>query len=105
MKAIKNLIILCLLFPVSCMSKSDIISLGEDNYVISGSRRVLIAGEGNLTADLIEDATKFCTKQNKKLVLKSSDATAKDRAFNQDSRRAEVFFLCVEDNAQKVTPQ
>lgn len=80
----------------SCVSMSDIVPVGKDTYMISGSSRAFAAGGGTLRADLLKEAGKYCASQNKVLIMTNS--TAKDMVFGQSAAHSDVIFRCLDKN-------
>jgi hypothetical protein len=81
---------------ISCASISDVVPVGKDTFMISGSSRAFAAGGGTLRVELIKEATKFCDKQNKVLLMKNS--TSKDMVFGQSAAHSDVIFRCLHEN-------
>ena len=96
MKLINCFFVLLLLILASCVSMSDIVSVGKDTYMISGSSRAFAAGGGKLKADLLKEAENFCASKNKVLLM--TNATAKDMVFGQSAAHSEVIFRCLDEN-------
>ena len=93
---IKYLVFPCMLLFVSCVSVSDIVSVGKDTYMITGSSRAFAAGGGTLTADLIKEAANYCAKQNRRLLLKTSSDS--DMVFGQKAAQSKVIFRCLRED-------
>jgi hypothetical protein len=96
MKGLRFMAILTIVSLASCVSKSAIVPIGKDTYMMSGSSRAFAAGGGTLKADLIQDAAKFCAEQNK--ILQMRNSTSKDMVFGQSAAHSEVIFRCLDEN-------
>ncbi len=96
MSIVKYWIVLFMFILGSCVSMSDVVPVGKDTYMISGSSRAFAAGGGTLRADLLKEAARYCAKENKVLIMKNS--TAKDMVFGQSAAHSDVIFRCLDEN-------
>ncbi len=69
--------------------------------MVAGTSRAFAASGSTLKADLIKEAALFCTKQNKTLLLKNSEAS--DMVFGRSAANSEIIFSCLSEHDSENT--
>jgi hypothetical protein len=78
---------------------SEIIQIGKDSYMMSSSSNAHKSG-GELKANLAKEASQFCTKQDKMLLLDGFSEV--DMAFGRLGS-AEITFRCLHEDDPEYT--
>lgn len=75
-----------------CASKTGVVPIGDGMYMVSMADYSLNYSGGKVKAELYQEATEFCAKQNKKLIPITD--SSRDAAYASHYASAEVKFSC-----------
>lgn len=93
----KKNIILCALILSGCAQNSGVISMGNQQYMLSRQAATGFSGLGTLKAEGIEEATLYCRKKGKSVVI-TNTIDAKPPFILGNFPKTDVYFKCVEDS-------
>ena len=92
MKSLKLFFTPFLLFLVSCASISEVVPVGKDTFMLTGSNNHSRSTGGELQVELFKVANAYCASLGKELMyVKSSSVDA--RLFN--SSTSDLYFRCL----------
>jgi hypothetical protein len=74
---------------------SEITPIGKDTYMMASSSTAMGEGGGNLKAKLTKEASMYCERQKKALLLVGFSTV--DMAFGRPAS-AEITFRCLHEN-------
>ncbi|KLU22265.1 hypothetical protein EOS_31495 [Caballeronia mineralivorans PML1(12)] len=80
-----------------CAANSGVVSMGQDNFMVSRQAATGFSGSGNLKADAFREANQYCTDQMKDMKVISAHEGEPPFLLG-NSPKAEVQFKCVQRN-------
>ena len=89
-------LLVCLAF-VGCSSNSGVAPMGKDTYMVSRQAATGFSGTGRLKVDALQEASRFCEKQGKKMLV-TATSEAQPPYVMANFPRAEVQFACLDEN-------
>lgn len=92
----KILMLLCLGL-CGCASNSGVVPIGKDTYMVSRQAATGFSGSGTLKAEALQEASKYCEKQGKKLQVVST-SEAQPPYILANFPKAEIQFMCLDAN-------
>jgi hypothetical protein len=84
------------LILTGCASNSGIIPIGKDTYMVSRQAATGFSGSGTLKAEAFQEASAYCTNQDKSLQVVSTQE-AQPPFLLGNYPKAEVQFMCLSD--------
>lgn len=88
----KSVLLIALLALAGCATTSDVMDVGQGNYMVGTSVRGGLTSDTEVKAGVIRRATAYCTAMQKKMELVSSTSSGVQMWTPQN---AEVIFRCV----------
>ena len=90
--------VLCLiifsLFLSSCASYTGVVPMGLDTFMIAKQQATGFPGLGNMKAELLVEASKYCLEQGKQMQVVSTEET-KPPYILGNYPRTEIHFMCL----------
>ena len=77
---------------ISCVSNTGVVPIGEDTYMIGKSTNLALTSSG-IKAEAFKEASKYCSKQNKKIQVIST--TSEDMKLGSHVGSTEIQFMCL----------
>jgi len=99
---VKKPFLLLLLFLVGCAAKSGVVPLGKDTYIVSRQAATGLPGLGNLKAESLREANKYCNDNNKVMQVINTFETSPPYVFG-NYPRVEIQFMCLDSNDPELT--
>jgi hypothetical protein len=101
MKQYRIVIFIYLVGLAGCVSSPDVVSIGQETYMISRSEKGFRGSAATVKANALIDANNFCAKQGK--VMKVVKTVQKDMKPFRSDAAAEVYFQCLSPNDPKLS--
>jgi len=89
----RTLAIPCFVFLSGCASHTGVVGVGKENYMIAKQQATGFPGLGNLKAEIIAEASKFCSEKNMVMQLVSTQESQPPYILG-NYPRSEIQFTC-----------
>ncbi len=88
-----------------CAIHSGVVPIGQDTYMVSRQAASGFTGMGSLKADAFEEASNYCTSQNKKIQVVNTSESQPPYVMG-NFPRAEIQFMCLgEGDSEYIRPK
>lgn len=78
----------------SCASHTGIVQMGQDTYMIAKQQATGFPGLGNMKAEIIGEASLYCSQYNKQLQIVSTQESQPPYILG-NYPRSEIQFMCL----------
>lgn len=92
----KKMTVILAVILAGCASHTGIVQIGKDTYMVAKQQATGFPGLGNMKAELIAEATQYCTLQGKSLQLVNTTETQPPYILG-NYPRSEVNFMCLSE--------
>lgn len=93
-----------LIVLAACASNTGVVPVGRGNYTIAKQQATGFPGLGNLRAEIIAEATAFCTSKGLQFELLAVRETQPPYVLG-NYPRSEIQFTCAPDRSSPPKPQ
>jgi hypothetical protein len=92
----KKVIAVVAIMLSGCASYTGIVPIGKDTYMVAKQQATGFPGLGNMKAELMVDASKYCSSQGKSLQLVSTNESQPPYVLG-NYPRSEINFMCLNE--------